>query len=76
MGGITAGELIEYFSGFPKDAELRTLIASPKDRAFFEPLNICALTDAGVPVLCIEVGNVEPMDEEMVKACEGAEQEA
>lgn len=75
MGGITAGELIEYFSRFPKDAELRTLIASPKDRVFFEPLNICVLTDAGVPVICIEVGNAESMDEEMVKACEEAEQE-
>lgn len=73
MGGITVGELIEYFNMFPKDAELRTLVANPKERVFFEALNISVITDAGVPVLCIEVGNAVPMDEEMVETCEEAE---
>lgn len=70
MGGITAGELIKYFNMFPKDAELRTLIANPKERVFFEALNISVITDEEVPVLCIEVGNTVAMDEEMVRTCE------
>lgn len=73
MGGITAGELIEYFNMFPKDVELRTLVANPKERVFFEALNISAITDAGVPVICIEVGDAVPMDEEMIEACAEAE---
>lgn len=73
MGGFRAEELIEYLKTFPKDAELQTLIASPRDRLIFVPKEIFALSDASVPALCITVEGAESMDEEMVRICEEEE---
>ena len=75
MGGLKAKELIEYLEMFPGEEAVRILAANPKERVFFEIESIGCITDAGVPVLCIEVEKAVPMDEEMVKACEEAEQE-
>lgn len=74
MGGLTVEDLMQYLEKFPRDAELRTLIASPKDRVFFAANEIGAFTtDTPFPVLCIIVGEAESMDEEMVRACEEEE---
>lgn len=73
MGGLTVEILMQYLEKFPKDAELRTLIASPKERIFYAANEIGALEDTPFPVLCVVVGEAESMDEEMVRACEAEE---
>lgn len=74
MGGLTVKDLIEYLEMFPGEEELRILAANPKERLFFEIEGVGCIMDAGVPVLCIEVEKAVPMDEEMVQACEEAEE--
>lgn len=71
--GLTTRELIDYLKQFPADAEIRILTASPKTRQFFNVDGICVITDAGLPVICIEVGEPESMDSEMIDACVEAE---
>lgn len=71
--GLTTRELIDYLKLFPGDAYIRVLVASPKTRQFFNADGIFAITDAGCPVMCIEVGEPEPMDGEMIKICEEEE---
>lgn len=63
-------ELIEYLQQFPDDAEPSFIVANPKARLFYKPVKVMGITDAEIPVFCIEVGPAQNMDEEMVKARE------
>ena len=74
---MTKKELIEYLKQFQDDAELSILIANPKERLIHHVKGFACLQDKEIPypVFCIEVGNAENMDEEMVKACEEEEQQ-
>lgn len=65
---MTNKELIEYLQQFPGDATPSFIVANPKDRKYYEMVNVFGITDMWIPVFCIEVGPACDMDEELVKA--------
>ena len=69
-------ELIEYLQQYPDDAIPSFIVANPKDRKYYEMVNVMCITDMEAPVFCIEVGPAQDMDEEMVRACEEDEARA
>lgn len=69
-------ELIRYLEQYPDDAEIHVLAADPPGRKIYPVTGFGCITDLEYPVLCIEVGDAEDMDEEMIEACEEAEREA
>lgn len=72
---MTNKELIEYLQQFPNDAAPSFIVANPKDRKYYETVNVMCITDMDAPVFCVEVGTAQDMDEEMVKACEEDEKQ-
>ena len=70
---MKAKELINYLQEFEPDAEIGILVASPPRRIWHKVDGFFCLTDAGIPVLCIEVGDGIPFDEEEKKAAEADE---
>ena len=69
-------ELKEYLNTFPNDADVSVIIADPKGRKLYPLTNYSGITDMGQPVFCLEVGEPEDMDEELVAACEEDERNA
>ena len=69
-------ELKEYLNMFPDDADFSIPIANPQERKLYPVNNIGGINDIGFPVLCVEVGHEQDMDEDMIEACEEDEREA
>lgn len=63
-------ELKEYLDEFEDDAALHVIVANPQDRKVYEPQELNMIYDKGQkdPVLCIEVGQPQDMDAELVEA--------
>ena len=69
-------ELIKYLQQYPDNAIPSFIVANPKDRKYYEIVNVMCITDMEAPVFCIEVGPAQDMDEEMARACEEDEARA
>ena len=65
-------ELKEYLGRWPEDEEVRFLAIKPKDRTVWphNQIGVIAITDSEAPVIGLELGKAEPMDEEMIRAAE------
>lgn len=63
-------KLKEYLDKFEDDAVLRVIVANPQDRKIYVPYELNMICDKGQkdPVLCIEVGQPQDMDAELVEA--------
>ena len=70
---MNAKELIDYLQEFEPDAEMGIMVANPPGRMRYKVDGFFCPTDAGIPVLCIEVGGGIPFDEEEKKAAEADE---
>lgn len=68
-------ELKEYLNTFPDDTDVSVIIANPKKRKIYPVREYGAITDAGQPVFCLEVGE-QDMDSEMIAAAEEDERNA
>lgn len=68
-------EFIEYLKNLKEDEEVCFILANPKKRMLYEINNKFVITDMDNPVICIEVGNENPMDEVLAQACEECEKE-
>lgn len=66
-------ELINYLQTFEPDAKIGIMVANPPGRMRHKVDGFFCLTDAGFPVLCIEVGDGIPFDEEEKKTAEADE---
>lgn len=64
------GELKKYLETFPENEPVTFLVVNPRDRKVYPVVDLKGITDMGQPIFCIEVGKVQDMDEDMVKACE------
>ena len=69
-------ELMKYLEQYSDDANIHVLAANPPARKIYPVTGLCCITDLEYPVLCVEVGAAEDMDQEMIEACEEAEREA
>lgn len=67
---MTSKEFREYFELFDDDVKVCIILANPSNRIFYDIKEQFVITDMDSPVICIEVGNEYPMDEEMIAACE------
>ena len=65
-------ELKEYLNRWSDEEEVRILAIKPKDRIVWphNQIGVIAITDSEVPVIGLELGKAEPMDEEMIRAAE------
>lgn len=63
-------KLKEYLDEFKDDAALHVIVANPQDRKIYVPYELNMICDKGQkdPVLCIEVGQPQDMDAELVEA--------
>lgn len=63
-------KLKEYLDEFKDDAALHVIVANPQDRKIYVPYELNMICDKGQkdPVLCIEVGQPQNMDAELVEA--------
>ena len=61
---------------FPDNADVRILLANPRERKLYKVEQVELITDAGCPVLGVIVGAASDMDADMVEACEECESEA
>lgn len=73
---MTNRELKEYLNTFPDDAEIRLILANPRERKLYEVENAFGITDVPNPIFCIDVGKESDMDAELVQACEEDERDA
>lgn len=62
--------LEKYLKGFQGRREIVFLVADPKRRLVYQVEEVFAITDAGVPVLCVQIGGERNMDEDEQTACE------
>ena len=62
--------LKEYLDEFKDDATLHVLVANRQDRKIYAPKELNMIYDEGQtdPVLCIEVGEAQDLDKELVDA--------
>ena len=60
-------ELIKYLQTFPEDADITIIIADIKNRVKYDCLDFILITDADHPVFCVEIGNAEPFDKELIE---------
>lgn len=69
---MTVKELKEYLSRWPENEDVRFLGIKPKDRIVWpnDQIGVIAITDSKAPVIGLELGKAEPMDEEMIQAAE------
>lgn len=63
-------ELIEYLSGFDPETDTAFLVLNPPARIIYQLEAIIALTDGDRPVISLEIGEGEPLDDAMVNAAE------
>ena len=63
-------KLKEYLDEFKDDAALHVIVANPQDRKIYVSYELNMICDKGQkdPVLCIEVGQPQDMDAELVEA--------
>lgn len=63
-------KLKEYLDEFKDDAAFHVIVANPQDRKIYVPYELNMICDKGQkdPVLCIEVGQPQDMDAELVEA--------
>ena len=68
-------ELKEYLSKWPENEHIHFLAAKPKDRIAWpsDQIKVIVATDSEVPVIGLELGEAEPMDEELIRAVEADE---
>lgn len=66
-------ELIEYLQTFPEYADITVIVADVKNRVKYDCLDFIGITDADHPVFCVEIGNAEPFDDELIKVTEECE---
>ena len=74
---IEVRDLLGYLSTFDPHAPVVALVVDPKARKWYPPAMISVITD--VPnkfVMAIEIGEVEPFDEELTECAEEREQES
>lgn len=62
--------LKEYLSRWPEDEDVRFLAMKPKDRIIWthNQIGVIAITGSEAPIVGLELGKAEPMDEEMIQA--------
>ena len=70
---MKAKELINYLQTFEPDAKIGIMVTNPTGRMRHKVDGFYCLTDAGFPVLCIEVGDGIPFDDDEKKAAEADE---
>lgn len=68
--------LKEYLNKFPDDAPVSLILANPRKRVLYKTERVFAIKDYEKPVFCIDVGEEEDMDAEMVAACKEDENNA
>lgn len=73
---VTNKRLKEYLNQFPDDAPVSLILANPRKRVLYKTVRAFAIKDHGQPVFCIDVGEEEDMDAEMVAACKEDENNA
>lgn len=62
-------ELIEYLKRFNSECDARMIVINPKKRIKYDVGNVVMITDAGVPVLGIELDGEHDFDDEEKKDC-------
>lgn len=67
---MKAKELINYLQTFEPDAKIGIMVANPPGRMRHIVDGFYCLTDAGIPLFGIEVGDGIPFDKEEKKAAE------
>lgn len=73
---VTNKSLKEYLNQFPDDVPVSLILANPRKRVLYKTERAFAIKDYGKPVFCIDVGEEEDMDAEMVAAYEEDENNA
>lgn len=70
-------ELIEYLETFDAESVVAFIALELKKREVYTNSNVSvvALTDGEFPVIGLELHESEPMDSEMIQACEECEQD-
>ncbi len=65
-------ELKEYLGKWPEDKNVSFLAVKTEERIVWpsDKIGVFAITDREVPVIGLELGKAEPMDEEMIQAAE------
>ena len=63
---VTVGEMINYLMDhdFKDDQEICFLVGDPQKRLVWHPEKLMGITDQHRPIILLEVGDPEPMDEE------------
>ena len=69
---MTVKELKVYLDKFADTEEVRFIAADIKNRIAWQnyQIGLKCITDTPVPVICLELGESEPFDEEMIRAAE------
>ena len=66
-------ELKEYLNTFPDDADVSIILSNPRKRKLYDCVDAFCITEMGIPVFYIDVGNESDMDAELVEACKQCE---
>lgn len=67
---MTAKEMAKYLSEFPPESEVKILVVNSKKRIKYDIAKGLYITDAGFPLIGIEVDGEEPFDAEEIAAAE------
>lgn len=68
-------EFIEYLKRWPDTAEVGFLCADIENRKIFQTLELTALVDSPMPLICLDIGNPEDFDEEEARIAKECEQD-
>ena len=69
-------ELKEYLNTFPDDAPVSVILGNTRKRKLYECVDAFGLIGEGQPIFCIDIGEENDMDADMVAACEDDERDA
>ena len=72
---MTVKELKAYLDKYPNNEEVRFIVADVKNRISWTDyqIGVIGITNAPAPVICLELHEGEPFDDEMIQAAEEAE---
>ena len=60
---VNVKEMIDYLKGYPGDSEISILVVNSEERLVYQVKKIGAITDDEIPVVVVDIGESEPMEE-------------